>query len=170
MSTRSLARGGILTAGTVALLCIGGAIPPFTLVSAVLAGVMTAVPLLYHERVCISVLIYLASSVLSLVLAPQKEAAIAFAVLLGLYPIVKYVIEAHVPRRGQAWCKWGVCTVYAGVLTVALWRGWLPQAEALRDWMWVPPLLCYPLFALYDSGLSGLLARIGRRLPHDGEK
>lgn len=90
-STRSIALGGILGAVAIVIMCLGGLIPAATFV----------VPMLCTIICCIVMCCcgsrmgwawYAAVSVLSVLMAPDKEAAAVF-VFLGYYPMVKRILD-----------------------------------------------------------------------------
>ena len=47
--------------------------------------------------------VYVAVSVLSLMIIPSKEAAILYTVFFGYYPILKAILEKHIHRRPIEW-------------------------------------------------------------------
>ena len=84
---KSVALGGILAALAVVIMCLGGIIPIATYIGPMLCALLLAVVL----RLCgkrIAWTWYVAVSILSLLLGPDKEAATVF-LFLGYYPIVK---------------------------------------------------------------------------------
>ena len=103
MSTREIARGGLLAAAATAWLYFGGVMPQIGPAACLMAGIASAIPLLRRANVKTAVLLYLVTSVLGLLLTPRKLIAAAYVLLFGLYPIVKYLIE---------WCR---CRVFSGL-------------------------------------------------------
>ena len=83
MGARDIARGGLLAAVAFVLLYLGGVSPYAAVAACIAAGVTSAVPLIRHARVRLAVLLYLAVSVLSLLLVPRKSVAIAYVLLTG---------------------------------------------------------------------------------------
>lgn len=86
-NAKAIALGGVLAALAVVIMCLGGLIPVATYVCPVLCMVL----LCWVSQLCgkrIGWAWYGAVCLLSLLLGPDKEAAMVFA-FLGYYPIVK---------------------------------------------------------------------------------
>lgn len=84
---KSIAIGGMMAAVAIVIMCLGGIIPIATYVCPMLGSILLAIVV----RLCgkrIGWAWYAAVALLSLLLGPDKEAAIVF-VFLGYYPIVK---------------------------------------------------------------------------------
>ncbi len=166
MSTRDIARGGLLAAAATALLYLGGALPQIGPAACLMAGVASAIPLLRRARVRMAVLLYITVSVLGLLLTPRKVTAAAYVLVFGLYPIVKYGIECRVPRLAQLSGKlayWNIVLVL-GCILVRL--GLFPQMEMPGLFrlagLWFAANIG---FIVYDLGLSRLIALLRRTLP-----
>ena len=90
-STRSIALGGILGAVAIVIMCLGGLIPAATFVVPMLCIIICCTVMC-----CCGSRIgwawYVAVSVLSVLMSPDKEAAAVF-VFLGYYPMVKSKLE-----------------------------------------------------------------------------
>lgn len=102
-----MALGGMLTSTAVVLMCLGSLIPLNTYLCPVLCILITKLVL---ER-CgkrIGWCYYLATAILSLMLAPDREAALVYA-FLGYYPMIRPFFE-----------KLGVFSWYAKVLLFTL--------------------------------------------------
>lgn len=110
-----VARGGLLTALSVALLLLAAAAPAFGLALCVSAGLIVALPL-SKRRVRLGVLVYAATSLLSGVIVPGKRFVAAYVLLFGLYPLLKYGIE----RLRCLPLEWGLKLLYAGFLILVL--------------------------------------------------
>lgn len=85
--TKSVALGGVFCAVAMVIMCLGGLIPIATYVCPMLCCIILQIVL----EVCgkrIAWVWYMAVSFLSLMLGPDKEAAVVF-VVLGYYPIIK---------------------------------------------------------------------------------
>ena len=86
-ASRDLALCGVLCALAVAIMAMGTILPAATYCAPVLAS-MTLLPVLVLCGEKLSWAMFFASAMLSLLLAPDKEAAAIF-LALGYYPIVK---------------------------------------------------------------------------------
>lgn len=90
-SAKSVALGGVMAALAVVIMCLGGIIPLATYVCPVLCAMILALVFQLTDR-RIAWTWYVAVSLLSLLLGPDKEAAAVF-VFLGYYPIIKPWID-----------------------------------------------------------------------------
>lgn len=52
--------------------------------------------------------IYVAVSIVSLLLVPNKEAAILYAAFFGYYPVLKAIFESKLPKWAEYICKFAV--------------------------------------------------------------
>ena len=86
-SAKEVALGGLMAALAIVIMCLGGLIPFATFVCPMFCCMITKLVL----SICgkrIAVAWYAAVAILSMLMAPDKEAAAVF-VFLGYYPIVK---------------------------------------------------------------------------------
>lgn len=96
-AAKEVALGGILAALAVVIMCLGGLIPIATFVCPMLCCLMVQlVRLLCGDRIAWAW--YGAVALLSVLLAPDKEAAAVF-VFLGYYPIIK-------PKLDKSKLRW----------------------------------------------------------------
>lgn len=109
-SSRQMALGGMMTAVAVVIMCLGSLIPVNTYVCPVLCILITRVVLERCGR-RIGWCYYIATAVLSLMLAPDREAALVYA-FLGYYPMIRPFFE-----------KLGVFAWYAKLLLFTLAGG-----------------------------------------------
>ncbi|MDD6011252.1 MAG: hypothetical protein PUC33_00215 [Oscillospiraceae bacterium] len=76
--------------------------------------------------------VFAAVSILSLILLPNKEAAVFYTCFFGCYPIIKAILESKLPRVAEYILKFAVFNVgilLAGVIMVKLFG--MPMAELL---------------------------------------
>lgn len=167
MKARELARSGLLTGVTVALLYFGGTSNAFSATACMMASVSSAIPLLRHARVRTAVQIYLASSLLAFVLVPRKSIVLAYSMICGPYPILKYGIECYIPRFWQ-WCCKLVCanlfSVMVLIVACYIFSITFSVPERRRFLYWCAANL---FFVIYDIGLSRLIATLRKNLPPD---
>ena len=112
-NVKSVAFGGILAALAVVIMCLGGLIPVATYVCPMLCCLVLQVVL----KICGSRIAwawYGAVTLLSLLMAPDKEAAAVF-LALGYYPIVKPALD----RRKGKWLWKGL--LFNSVILVTYW-------------------------------------------------
>ena len=126
--SQDMALCGSMCALAVAIMAMGTLIPAATYCCPVLAS-MTLLPVLILCGEKLSWVLYAASAILSLLLAPDKEAAAIF-LALGYYPIVKPKLDRK-RKPARLACKLllfnlSVLAVYAALLFVL-------QMDALRQ-------------------------------------
>lgn len=166
MSTREIARGGLLAAAATAWLYLGGVMPQIGPAACLIAGAASAIPLLRRANVKTAVLLYLVTSVLGLLLTPRKLIAAAYVLLFGLYPIVKYLIECRLPVFTQLSGKLAYFNIVLVLAAVLVSCGLLPQLEMPGIFrlagLWIAANIG---FIVYDIGLSKVIALLRRTLP-----
>ena len=135
-----MALGGMLTAVSVVIMCLGSVIPINTYVCPVLCILVTR-PVLDRCGRRIGWCYYLATAILSLLLAPDREAALVYA-FLGYYPMIRAVFEKLGPVKGVAKlvfftlagaAAYGVLLLVMGV-GAAMDEGWLLTAVTVILW------------------------------------
>ena len=166
MSAKEIARSGLLAAAAVALLYIGGAAPYLGPAACIVAGVTSAVPLLRRARGRTAVLLYIAAALLGALVAPRKSVVAAYALLTGLYPIVKYGVEARLPRQVQTGVKLAYFNLVLAAAAVLVVCGLFPNVAlpgfARLAMLWLAANFG---FMIYDVALSRLIAMLRRSLP-----
>ena len=96
-SAKQIALGGVLAALAIVIMCLGGMIPFATFVCPMLCCMITKIVLsICGKRIAWAW--YGAVAILSVMMAPDKEAAAVF-VFLGYYPIVKPWLD----KRKLSW-------------------------------------------------------------------
>ena len=99
---------------------------------------------------------YIAVSILSVVLLPQKLAAIFFAVFMGFYPIVKSYIE----RIRSALVGWILKLCIANVALFGAYliiKYFVPEEMDTELMMWTLYVMALAAFVLYDIAISKLI-------------
>ena len=150
--TRRLAISALLSALGVVILYLGALVEVLDLSVAVLASLLCVLALLEMGGAW-PWLIYAAVSILSLVLLPLKTAAVAFALYLGYYPIVKAYFE-RLPRAVSLALK---LLHFLASLTVLLLlsRFLLPEPVSITlPWYAAIYLGGLLFFLLYDLALT----------------
>ena len=90
-NTRKIALGGMLAAVCVVIMCLGGLIPVATYVSPMLCCMTQFIVLRFCGK-RLAWTWFSVVSILSLIMGPDKEAALVFAAV-GCYPILKPFLE-----------------------------------------------------------------------------
>jgi hypothetical protein len=158
--TRKMAQTALLTALSVGILALGSVIPTATLGIAALAGLCTGVCVLLSGKRQ-AALLWLAASILALLLLPDKTLALVFALFFGPYPLIKALAE----RQKPVW-EWAIKIIlFLAAFGACVW--------ILARFFTLPKLpISYPtlavlgvaVFILYDFGLSKLFFYLERRL------
>ncbi len=160
---------GVMAALSLAFMLLGTLIPLSTFICPMLAGAL-AVPVVWELGAGSGWLLYAAVSALSLILAPDKEAALLYVFLLGWYPVLRPKLM-HIRNRPLRIAvklilfNAAVCAVYALLLFVFV----SPDLTA-ETADWTGPILAGVLllgnvtFLLYDLLLARLTDRYVTRL------
>ena len=112
---KSIAFGGVMAALAVVIMCMGGVVPVATYVCPMLCAMLLAVVLRFVGR-RLAWTWYVAVSILSVLLGPDKEAAAVF-VFLGYYPIIKPWVDK---RKLSVLWKLLIFNLSIGILYVLL--------------------------------------------------
>ncbi len=162
--TWQVALGGVLTAGSLAVLWLACVVPSGQLGVTAAAGLFPVGAVLSAGRGA-GLLCWGAASVLGLLLLPDKGVALMYLCFLGLYPVVKSRLE-QLKSRAAEWA--GKLACFNAALSI-LWFGF--QAlflPALPEWMtqrlWVLYAAGNVVFILYDVALSRLIGGLTARL------
>ena len=158
------AMGGVLAAGSLAVLWLACAAPSGRIGLTAAAGLFPVAATPYAGRAA-GYLCWASSALLGLFLLPDKGVAALYLAFLGVYPVAKGRIES-LNRPGLEWGLKLSCFNLALTLFWFVFQGlFLPQTP---QWLKDNTLLCYGagnlIFAAYDVGLSQLIARLRARL------
>lgn len=140
MKARQMAFGGMMTAVSVVIMSLGSLIPVNTYLCPVLCILVNRIVLIRCGR-RIGWCYYLAVAMLSLMLAPDREAALVYA-FLGYYPMIRPFFERQGPLApvlklafftlaGAA--SYGVLLLVVGV-GAAMTEGWIMTAVTVLMW------------------------------------
>ena len=160
---KRVALGGILSALSVAVLFLGSLLPSYAIPTAAIAGLIPAAAVI-QSGLGLGAAVYVVSGLLSLLLLPQKTAALWYVVFFGYYGVVKSVLE-RLPRR---WLEWVLkCACYTASFLVLYFL--LKEAfVSLTDLIPLGILPVYGIgllcFVLYDIGFSRLIGLYLRRI------
>ena len=159
-----VALGGILAAGSLAVLWVACTAPSGRLGLTAAAGLFPVAGVLAAGRAA-GYLCWAAGGLLGLLLLPDKGVALLYLAFLGLYPVVKSRIES---LRRQV-LEWALKLLFFNAALTLFWfflRGlFLPDPPG---WLGENSLLLYAggnlVFVVYDVGLSRLIALLQARL------
>lgn len=162
-STKKLALCAMLTAVSVVFLYAASVLPTAKIAVTAMAGLLPAAAVITCGLGWGTGL-WAATAVLALLLCPQKDAAMAYLLVLGHYPMLKSLIE----RLDKLWVEW----VLKLGLFYALLLGFYFAFRALFLQLITPPaellvvffLGCGAAFVVYDIAFSRLIALFIRRV------
>jgi len=160
-----LAYCGMASALCIAVMLLGTALPILLFIAPAVAGFLIAAVRGEGGPSRMALTAYAAVSLLSLLLVPDREVALAFAALLGYYPLVKPRLDRIRPAIVQllaklCLCNLAVLAIYGLLLALLtgappMEQGALAAAEAA---MAVTTLVLGNVaFVLYDKALLNLL-------------
>ncbi len=150
--------GAMLSALGVVLLALGSFIELLDITTAVLASFLCIYAVI-EMKGAYPWMIWLVTSILSLLLLPQKTPAVFYALFAGFYPIVKEKLE-KLPRLIAWLCKLVTFHLSLGAMLLTL-RIFFPASLDMGGLWWMPlviyllSLLC---FVLLDIALSRLIS------------
>ncbi len=104
-----VALGGMLTALSVVIL-MPSALEIFVYALAAIAAMLVFFAVIEIDKKW-AFGIYAATSILGLLLVPNKEAVVIYAVFFGYYPIIKSVLESKLPRVAEYIVKFAIFNV-----------------------------------------------------------
>ena len=146
---------GVLAALSVIILYLGCAIEVLDLTMSAIVSLLVVV-IVIEMGYKYAWLTYIATSILSIILLPQKSPAIFYACFMGFYPIIKSYLE----RINSALVRWIIKLVVGNAalaLMFILMSLFLPD-EFEGGWlMLVTYLLGIIAFLMYDVALSKLI-------------
>jgi hypothetical protein len=157
----------MLAALGVVLLVIGTVVDVLSLSAAALAALPLYIAL--RELGCRrAMLVYFVTSLLSILLFPQSEAALSYALLLGLYTLLKFPIER---LRRPLVLPLKLAFFNATFTAIELISIFLFSIPPLKWWFYVATyVLANVAFLLYDSVLDRLIilyeARLRAKIAH----
>lgn len=150
-----IAFSGVITALSVVLLYVGGIIWVLSYIMPLLSGVlMISVTNSVGNKMAYTV--FVSTSILSLVLLPDKECALLYAMFFGYYPIIKVRIELLKNRILQILLKYMIFNLtIIGAELICTFVFMIPFDDVFGRWGIVILLvLANVLFVLYDKLLQ----------------
>lgn len=153
--TRALTVSAVLCALGVILLALGSLLQVLDLSMAALASVLVIFAVIELGGKW-PFLIYVTTALLSMLLVPYKTAALAYLCFAGYYPMLKALLEGHLPR---AWGWVLKVVIFNAGLALALFLAFkfFTGFEITATWYyWVLPA-CSVVFVVYDVALTRLI-------------
>lgn len=167
--TSRIALCGVLGALSVAILAMGGLIPLATYCAPMLAG-MALLPVLAECPERYAWMTWAATAVLGVLLVPDRELALVYALVLGPYPMLKERIDRLHAAPVRLACRLAafnaaVLLCYGLLLVVFPLPGLMEEFTAGGTLLAVATLVTGNLaFLVYDAALRGMMVVYHRRL------
>lgn len=161
--SRKIALGGVISALSLLFMLLTAIFPFAEYALPALSGITLAVLVIEINKKT-AYLAYAAVGVLSLLIAPVKEAAVLFILLLGYYPILKSSIE-HIKSRVLEWIvkmsifNGAILTVYLSMTYIFNMTEALAEVGvALKYGAFIFIVIANITFVVYDFALTKLIA------------
>lgn len=155
-STVRLAAAAVLAALGVVLLTLGAFIEVLDLSMAAIAS-LTVVFAVIELKGKYPYLVYLVTSVLSLLLLPSKTPALLYALFAGYYPILKACLEGRFSRTASWLIKILVCNAAFALVALVSVKLLTLYEISWQHWYWAIPVIATAVFVLYDIALTRLI-------------
>lgn len=156
-----MAFGGLMTAVAVVIMSLGSLIPVNTYICPVICILITR-PVMERCGVRLGWCYYMAVAILSLLLAPDREAAVVY-LFLGYYPLIRNRFDRIRPRGLAAVAKITFFTL-AGAAAYGLLLLVLGGAELLEEFRKDGPILIAVMILLWDVLFVLVDRLLGQRL------
>lgn len=173
MRASQIARGGMMTGVSVALLYVATFLSFASWAACMLVGFIPELFFLVGQKKT-GFLVYAATSALSLFLLPDKVIAILYAGLFGLYTVLRFVIE-RIPSRVVRWvCKLAFGNIWVLIVLWCIRAGFLPDFPLLSSQItWIVVGVGNLILIYYDLCLSRIfpgLRGLAQRLQNNSYK
>ncbi|MCD8211449.1 MAG: hypothetical protein LUC17_00265 [Oscillospiraceae bacterium] len=162
-TSSQVALGGVMAALALVLIYLASVIPTAQIGVAAVAGLCPLV-VVVGASFPAGFLSYAASGILALLLVPSKSCAVMYAILLGLYPVLKGLIE----RLHNIVLELLIKLVYFNIVMTLMWFVFgamvlpmLPELLNVAVWFYIVGNI---VFLIYDYGVSKLITAFGPRI------
>ncbi len=162
-TSSQVALGGVMAALALVLIYLASVIPTAQIGVAAVAGLCPLVVVVAGSFPA-GFLSYAASGILALLLVPSKSCAVMYAILLGLYPVLKGLIE----RLHNIVLELLIKLVYFNIVMTVMWFVFaamilpmLPELLNVAVWFYIVGNI---VFLIYDYGVSKLITAFGPRI------
>lgn len=159
--TKCIALGGILAALAIVVMLTGGMLPFATFAAPVFAGVFI-MPIAVEIGAKTALLAYVAVSLLSLLMVPDKEMVLFFIFLFGYYPIIQPYLAKIKNKVLRILAQFAIFNaavgaIYCLLLLVFANPALMAEFTAMPPLFWVFTLLIANVtFAVYNIMVSRL--------------
>lgn len=168
-NSRRVAFGGIATGISLLCMFLSGIFPFAEYTCPALAGIIL-IALVIDFGKATAWVCYLAVALLSLIITPNKEAAMLFVFFLGYYPILKSYLERIKSRIAEWLVKLAIFNVMivSAYLVIVYAFGMTEVLEEMNEYFQYGVLLFLLagniVFVVYDFALTGLIAMYCQKL------
>lgn len=161
INTFKAAIGGIITALSIVLMFMTGIIPTLTYAIPAIAGALLMM-LVVEINNKFALVVYVAVSILSLLMVADKEAAVMYVAFFGYYPIIKGVLEGKT-KGAVTWILkyiiFNVAVISAYFIVSKVLLISFEDIDFLGKFaLPLLLLLCNVVFAFYDIALTRLFS------------
>lgn len=156
------ALGGMIAALSIITMLLTAVIPYLTYALPAISGVLLVLMVIEINKKW-AVCTYVAVSILSFLILPDKEAAMMYTAFFGCYPIVKPVLEAKIHNNILCWAAKAVffnaAAVAAYLIIIYVFGIPLEEMEEMGKWA-IPALLGMGnlMFVLYDICITRMVS------------
>ena len=161
-NTSKISICGVISALAVATVMLAGVFPFATVALPAIAGLLLCV-IVIEVGTKWAILSYITVAVLSLLIAPDREAAVLFACFFGFYPVLKGSLE-RINRNVVEWiikiavftasiAIWYVATVFVFSSPIQLTE----NSIFGKSFYVILIFLLYVVFVLYDMSLTSMI-------------
>ncbi len=161
--TKLISDGALLTALSLVVMMLTSVLPTLQYTLVAVAGLLPAVMVIRHG-LSGGWYVYAATSLLAVILLPDKEAALLYVLLFGHYPMVKSLLE----RLKAYWLQWVIKLALCNILVLAAILIAQKLFAAGLDMGDLPvglfQLAANVVFVIYDIGFSRLIQYFYPRL------
>jgi hypothetical protein len=154
--TYYIALGGLIAALSVILMALTF-IPSSTIILPAIAGVLL-ISVVLEAGTKWALLIFVAVSLLSLVLAPDVEAKVFYIMFFGYYPIIKKFLEG----KKSKWIQWLLKLIILNVCSIIIYYiiikiSGIPKEFNQQWYLALSWILINITFIIYDFALTRLI-------------
>lgn len=153
MKNKNIALGGIFTATTVVVLYLSALLPTMRISLIAISSFMITI-LKIETKGKTAEMLYIASSILAFLLLPIKSIAFLYAVLFGLYSIVKYYIE----KLRNVKKEWFLKLFFANIVGILIYLVFRLVMMAEFQYVFYILLVAYNIaFIIFDIAYTKLI-------------
>lgn len=155
------ALGGMIAALSVTIMLLTAVIPYLEYALPAMAGVLLVLMVIEINKAW-AVCTYIAVSILSFLMLPNKEAAMVYCAFFGSYPVFKPFVEGRIKNNTVCWLLkalfFNITAVAAYLVIINIFGIPLEETEELGKWA-IPALLGMGniMFVLYDICITRLV-------------